>query len=77
MDTETPTTVTALTAESTLYKTAEVAKILRVNQRTVQEWIHTGALRALRCGKLLRVRQEDLDAFGQVLGEPTPPAGAE
>jgi excisionase family DNA binding protein len=58
------------TAVGTLYKTSEVAKLLRVNQRTVQEWIRTGALRALRYGRVLRIRQEDLAAFGEVLTGP-------
>jgi excisionase family DNA binding protein len=78
MNTETPTTGSAaLTTGSTLYKTAEVATILRVSQRTVQEWIHTGALRALRYGKLLRIRQEDLDAFGEIVGQRPAPAEAD
>jgi excisionase family DNA binding protein len=59
-----------LTADPTvvgpLFTTAEVATMLRVNQRTVQEWIHTGALRAFRYGKLLRIRQADLLTFGEV-----------
>ena len=58
----------------TLYKTSEVATMLRVNQRTVQEWIRTGLLPAVRYGgKLLRVRQADLAAFGEALGPRTPP----
>ena len=50
-----------------LYTTAEVATMLRVNQRTVQEWIRTGALQAVRYGRLLRIRQADLATFGEVL----------
>jgi excisionase family DNA binding protein len=66
-----PTTV------GTLYKTSEVATMLRVNQRTVQEWIRTGLLPAVRYGgKLLRVRQADLAAFGEVLGPRPPPAAS-
>ena len=63
-----PTTV------GTLYKTSEVATMLRVNQRTVQEWIRTGALPAVRYGRLLRVRQADLAAFGKLLGPRPAPA---
>jgi excisionase family DNA binding protein len=59
-----------------LYTTAEVAKLLRVNQRTVQEWIRAGALPALRYGRVLRIRQADLVTFGEVLPPRPPPAGA-
>jgi excisionase family DNA binding protein len=57
-----------------LYTTAEVAKLLRVHQRTIQEWIRTEMLPAVRYGRLLRVRQADLVAFGEVLTRPTAPA---
>jgi len=50
-----------------LYTTAEVAKLLRVHQRTVQEWIRAGMLPAVRYGRLLRIRQADLASFGEVL----------
>ena len=40
-----------------LYTTDEVAKLLRVSQRTVQEWIRSGTLTAVRYGRLLRIRQ--------------------
>ena len=50
-----------------LYTTDEVAKLLRVSQRTVQGWIRSGTLTAVRYGRLLRIRQADLAAFGEVL----------
>ena len=79
MTLDTSATATAdPTTIGTLYTTAEVAKLLRCNQRTVQEWIRTGLLPAVRYGgKLLRVRQADLAAFGEVLGHRTPPAGGD
>jgi excisionase family DNA binding protein len=78
MPVEPPTVITAdPTAIGPLYTTAEVARLLRVGQRTVQTWVRSGALRAVRYGRLLRIRQEDLATFGQVLTGPTPPAGAE
>ena len=55
-----------------LYTTDEVAKLLRVSQRTVQEWIRSGTLTAVRYGRLLRIRQADLAAFGEVLNQRTP-----
>jgi excisionase family DNA binding protein len=59
-----------------LYTTDEVAKMLRVSQRTVQDWIRSGELRAVRYGRLLRIREADLANFGEVLNEPTPPTDA-
>ena len=43
-----------------LYTTGEVAKMLRVHPRTMQEWIRSGTLTAVRYGKLLRIREADL-----------------
>jgi excisionase family DNA binding protein len=67
--------IVAVTADPTLigalYTTAEVAKLLRVHQRTVQEWIRAGMLPAVRYGRLLRIRQADLASFGEVLIRPT------
>lgn len=62
-------TKATLLAEATeigkVYTTAEVAKALKVNARTVQEWIRTGKLRAVRYGRIYRVRADDLVKFGQ------------
>ena len=55
-----------------LYTTDEVGKLLRVSQRTVQDWIRSGTLTAVRYGRLLRIRQADLTAFGEVLNARTP-----
>ena len=44
------------TRVGTLYTTGEVAKLLRVHPRTIQEWIRNGTLTAVRYGKLLRIR---------------------
>jgi excisionase family DNA binding protein len=54
-----------------LYTTDEVAKLLRVSQRTVQVWIRDGTLTAVRYGRLLRIRQADLATFGEVLNQRT------
>jgi excisionase family DNA binding protein len=59
-----------------LYTTQEVAKLLRVSQRTVQDWIREGALPALRYGRILRIRQTDLATFGEVMTRRPAPAGA-
>ena len=60
-----------------LYTTDEVAKLLRVSQRTVQEWIRSGSLTAVRYGRLLRIRQADLATFGEVLNQRTADANPE
>ena len=60
-----------------LYTTEEVAKLLRVSQRTVQDWIRAGTLTAVRYGRLLRFRQGDLATFGEVLTRRTPPLSAD
>ena len=59
-----------------LYTVEEVAGFLRVTQRAVQGWIKRGELPAVRYGRLLRVRQADLVAFGADSPRPTPPADA-
>ncbi len=38
-----------------LYTTEEVARILRVSQKTVQMWIRAGTLPAMRYGRLWRI----------------------
>jgi excisionase family DNA binding protein len=62
------------TQVGTIYTTAEVARKLRVHQRTVQEWIRTGMLPAVRYGRLLRIRQADLAQFGEVVTPQVPPS---
>ena len=64
----------ALPIVGQLYTTDEVAKLLRVSQRTVQDWIRSGTLTAVRYGRLLRIRQADPATFGEVLNQRTPSA---
>jgi excisionase family DNA binding protein len=54
-----------------VYTTEEVAQLLTVTARTVQEWIRTGKLPAVRYGRLYRVRADDLAKFGQETGKRT------
>jgi excisionase family DNA binding protein len=56
-----------------LLTTQEVAKLYRVSQRTVQDWIREGALLAWRHGRVLRIRQADLVASGETLNQRPPP----
>ena len=53
--------------EETIYTTADIARKFHVNQRTVRLWVSSGLLGAIRLGKLLRIRQADLDAFTEVV----------
>jgi excisionase family DNA binding protein len=65
------------TRVGTLFTTGEVAKLLRVHPRTIQEWIRSGMLPAVRYGKLLRIRQADLQSFGEVVNQRTPELSAD
>jgi len=60
---------TAILPEATevgrVYTPQEVAELLKVSYRTVQEWIRMGKLGAIRYGRLYRVRAEDLAEFGR------------
>jgi excisionase family DNA binding protein len=60
-----------------LYTVEEVARFLRVSPRAVQVWIRSGTLTAVRYGRLLRIRQADLAAFGEVLNPRTPDGAAD
>lgn len=43
--------------------TQEIAKLLKVKERTVRSWIHNQELRAIKLGREFRVAVEDLEAF--------------
>jgi excisionase family DNA binding protein len=53
-----------------VYTTKEVAELLKVTVRTVQDWIKTGKLPAMRYGRVLRIRADDLAKFGKVARRP-------
>ena len=63
---------TAILPEATeigrVYTTQEVAELLKVTPRTVQDWIKSGKLPAMRYGRVLRIRADDLAKFGQAIG---------
>jgi excisionase family DNA binding protein len=54
------------------FTTDEVARLLRVTQRAVQKWVRTGRLPARRYGRVLRIREADLVAFGEEQAGGTP-----
>ena len=60
-----------------LFTTGEVARLFRVSQRTVQVWIRSGELPAMRYSRILRVREADLATFGELLNQRPPPAEEE
>jgi excisionase family DNA binding protein len=76
MDEHPSTVATTESPMGQLYTVEEVAEFLRVTQRAVQVWIKRGELPAVRYGRLLRIRQADLAAFGEVLPRRTPPVCA-
>jgi len=46
-----------------LYSVDEVTKILKVTQRTLYNYIKSGALKAVKVGKYWRIRHEDFQDF--------------
>lgn len=48
-----------------LFSVNEAAERLRVQPRTVRDYIHAGRLRATRIGKQYRIRVEDLDVLSR------------
>ncbi len=51
--------------EPKFYTIEEVAKILRVNERTVRKLIDRGELKTTRVGRQYRISQEQLDEYLQ------------
>lgn len=46
-----------------IYKTKEVANMLRVNVVTVNRWLREGTLKGIRVGKLWRITHSQLKEF--------------
>lgn len=46
-----------------LYTCKEVAEMYRVKEITVWEWVRTGKLKAIKIGRIYRIRKEDLENF--------------
>jgi len=44
-----------------LLTVAEVAKMLRLNPQTIRNWIDQGTLPAIRIGRRVRIKREDLE----------------
>ncbi len=41
----------------------ETCALLKVSRQTVYEWMKSGKLKAVKAGRLVRIRVEDLDSF--------------
>ena len=55
---------------------ADIARILKLNQQTVRNWIDQGSLPALRVGRRVRVRRSDFNALLE-RGRTAAPVGPE
>ena len=63
--------------DSPFLTVAEVAELLKLNQQTVRNWIDAGSLPAVRIGRRVRIKREDLDrivenGYGGRAGSATP-----
>lgn len=58
-----PPTVDVPTATPSLYTVPEVARLLKVSERTVSRHIKAGDLRAVKAGRSTRIHPDDLDAY--------------
>jgi excisionase family DNA binding protein len=54
----------------TLYTPSEVAGKLKVNRRSVYQWLASGQLKGLRAGQGWRITEEDLIVFMRSRREP-------
>ena len=53
-----------MTADGEEFMTvADIARILKLNQQTVRNWIDQGSLPALHVGRRVRVRRSDFEAL--------------
>ena len=41
----------------------ETCSLLKISRQTVYEWMKSGKLKAVKAGRLVRIRREDLESF--------------
>jgi excisionase family DNA binding protein len=41
----------------------ETCSLLKISRQTVYEWMRSGKLKAVKAGRLVRIRREDLESF--------------
>jgi excisionase family DNA binding protein len=46
-----------------LYTIPEVAEIIKCSRRGVEEWIKSGKLKHVKIGRLIRIKEKDLQNF--------------
>lgn len=46
-----------------IFTPEEAARLLAVSPKTIRKWIRQGKLKESRAGRLLRIRERDLEAF--------------
>ena len=51
----------------------EVAELLRVDEKTVRNWIRNGLLPAIRVGRQYRIERTEYESFVSARGKPTDP----
>ncbi len=60
--------------QSEYFTLKEIAERLKVSERTVWRWVHSGALPAIKLGQQWRIRDDDLDEFLEARrAQPKPP----
>ena len=47
----------------TIYTVKQVAEMLQLNEVTIRRYIEIGKLKAIKFGKVWRIKQDDLEAF--------------
>lgn len=52
-----------MVTEIKVYDLLEVEEILKITRRTLYNYIKSGKLKAVKVGRVWRIRHEDLDAF--------------
>lgn len=66
-------------SEDPFLTVAEVAELLKLNQQTVRNWIDAGSLPAVRIGRRVRIKREDLQQIldsGYRAGQQPPPVSS-
>ncbi len=60
--------------QSEYFTLKEVAERLKVSERTVWRWVHSGELPAIKLGQQWRIRDDDLDEFLEARRAPRKPS---
>lgn len=47
----------------------QISKILKINRKTIEYWLHSGKLRGLKFGKQWRIKRSDVEIMGEPNGQ--------